>query len=314
MRSLTPQEIIERKERQGKPRKAFELVVKVNALLSAWSERVDTDEHLAEFIVVRLVTVLEVFARMAISEMVDSDAAQFSERAHVLVKDRKLDFLFADSISKEDLTIGDIVAHAVSISNLDGLLGTFKSLVPDLEDELRVSHSRWTEDEERFPLEPIIKDYKQTKLAIKRLFEVRHVLVHEMPAEKPYNDGDITDFCEAVASFVSACDWITVKLIEDTIPFTQTTMTRNAVANLTKAEEDLLDVLARAEAVDEIDNDKLGKSQDAWRTFAESDAELFAHQAEGGTLYPVLYAERLEEHLDARIGDLELLIEERHKA
>ncbi|MGO7265359.1 lysozyme inhibitor LprI family protein [Rhizobium johnstonii] len=314
MRSFTPQDIIARKERQGKPRKALELVAKVGDLRSAWTKRSDDDEHLAEFIIVRLVTILEVFARLVVAEMVDSDVPEFSERARALVKDRKLDFLFADSISKEDLTIGDIVAHAVSVNNLDGLLGILRTLLPDLEAELPVAHSRWTEDLDRFPLDPIIADYGQTKLAIKRLFEIRHVLVHEMPAERPFADDDIDGFCDAVSGFVSACDWVTVKLIEDTIPFTQATMTQNAVASVTEAEDELKEVLERASTIDAIDVGKLQASQDAWRAFAEKDAALFAHAAEGGTLYPVLYAQRLEEHVRYRIDDLVDLIEERHMA
>ncbi|MGO8088629.1 lysozyme inhibitor LprI family protein [Rhizobium leguminosarum] len=314
MKSLTPQEIIDRKRRQGKPRKATELVMQINDLRAAWARRPNDDRYLADLIIVRLVTVLEVFTRLIVAEMVDSDAPDFSERARNLVKDRKLDFLFADSISKEDLTIGDIVGHAISVSSLDSLLGALRALVPDLEMELLAAHSRWTEDLDRFPLDPIIKDYEKTKIALKRLFEIRHVMVHEIPAEKPFEDDDIEVFCEAVSNFVSGCDWMTVKLIEDTIPFTQTQMTHNAAASVAEAEEELKEILAQAATVGGIDASTLDRSQEAWRTFAENDAVLYAHVADGGTLYPVLYAGRLEELIRYRIDDLVEFIEERHKA
>lgn len=313
MKSLTPQEIIEWKKRQGKPRKATDLVAQVAEMRATWAGQHADERYLGDFIIVRLVTILEVFTRGVVAELVDSDVQEFFDRARNLVKDRKLDFLFADSIAKEELTLGDIVAHALSINNLDGLLAVFQALIPDLGRELPISHPRWAEEADAFPLEPIIKDYDQTKLSIKRLFEIRHVVVHEMPAELPYGREEIDRFCEAVSDFVSALDWLTVKLIENTIPYTQSRRTLSAVENVELAQGELQEVLKLAAAIEAIDGGKLQRSQEAWLDFAKRESELYAHKAEGGTLYPALYGERFEELIRYRIEDLVDFIEDRHK-
>lgn len=313
MKALTPQAIIEWKKRRGAPRNAVELVAQINELGSTWTERSPTDRYLGDFILVRLVTILEVFIRSSVAEMVDSDVPEFCERARALVRDRKLDFIFADSIVKEELSVGDIVAHAITVSNLDGLLMVLETLIPDLGRELPVSHARWTEDVGLFPLKAIIEDYGQTKQRLKRLFEVRHVVVHEMSAEPPYGDEEVIGFCESAAAFVEAADWLTVKLIEGTIPRTQDQMTANALDVLKEADEELERTLSKAVAHKDIDGDLLSRAQAAWREFAKCDAELHASRVAGGTLYPMLFASRMEQLTTYRIEDLVELIEQRNR-
>ncbi|THK36639.1 DUF1311 domain-containing protein [Ensifer sp. MPMI2T] len=313
MKALTPQAIIEWKKRRGAPRNAVELVAQINELRSIWVERSHTDRFLGDFILVRLVTIIEVFIRSSVAEMVDSDVPEFCERARALVKDRKLDFIFVDSIGKQELSVGDIVSHAISVSSLDSLLTVLETLIPDLGKELPLSHARWTEDAASFPLKPIIEDYGQTKERIKRLFESRHVVVHEMSAEPAYADDELIGFCEAAASFVEAADWVTVKLIEGTVPRTQDQMTANALDVLKAAEEELEQTFSKAASIAAIDGDLLERSQAAWRAFAECDAELHASRVEGGTMHSMLFASRMEQLTADRIDDLVDLIEQRDR-
>ncbi|MBX4883839.1 DUF1311 domain-containing protein [Rhizobium bangladeshense] len=227
------------------------------------------------------------------------------------MKDLKLDFIFADSVERQKLSPGDIVAHAISLSSIDAIMKVLTTLLPDAKEELRTSHRRWTEDQDGFPLEPIIEDIDTTMRLLSGIFTARHILVHELSSQRPYKDENVAEFCSAAAAFIEACDWITVKHIEGTIPFTQTQMMIDAVQSLEAAEEEVAGLLATIREIPGINLQLLEESQAAWEEFCKRDAAFFASFAEGGTLHPMLTAEWRQALAEERAESLEDFIESR---
>ncbi|MBB3352678.1 uncharacterized protein YecT (DUF1311 family) [Rhizobium sp. BK049] len=311
MKYLDPQQIIEWKERHGKPRRGSDLVSQISELAKAWEARPPGETFIGDHVVVRLATIVEVFVRSMVGQMVDSSEEVFAERSRLLVKDLKLDFIFADGIERQKFSPGDIVAHAISLSSVDAVMKVLTALLPNAKEELRTSHRRWTEDQERFPLEPIIKDIDATMRLLSGIFTARHILVHELSGQRPYGDEDVANFCSAAAAFIEACDWITVKHIEGTLPFTQTQMTMDAVQNLQAAEDEVASLLATIREIPGINLQLLEESQAAWEEFCKRDAAFFASFAEGGTLHPMLVAEWRQALADERAESLQEFIESR---
>ncbi|MGR9373877.1 lysozyme inhibitor LprI family protein [Rhizobium leguminosarum] len=311
MKYLDPQQIIDWKERHGKPRRGSDLVFQVSELAKAWDARPQGETFIGDHVVVRLATILEVFVRSMVGQMVDSSEEVFAERARLLVKDLKLDFIFADSIEKQKFSPGDIVAHAISLSSVEAIMKVLATLLPDAKEDLRTSHRRWTEDEHRFPLEPIIADIDSTLRLLSEIFTARHILVHELSGQRPYKDEDVAEFCRATAAFIEACDWVTVKHIEGTLAFTQTQMTIGAVQALEAAEEEVAGLLTRIREIPGINLQLLEESQAAWEEFSKRDAALFASFAEGGTLHPMLTAEWRLALAEERAESLEEFIQSR---
>jgi uncharacterized protein YecT (DUF1311 family) len=160
-------------------------------------------------------------------------------------------------------------------------------------------------------MDPIIKDVDGNLRRLGEIFTARHILVHELANQRPYRDEDIADFCSATAAFVEACDWITVKHIEGTIPYTQTQMTIDAVEKLGSSEKEVEELLTELKAIQGVNLQLLEDSQAAWEEFAKRDASFFASYAEGGSMHPMLMAEWLEVLTDERAGGLEEFIESR---
>ncbi|MBV7522121.1 lysozyme inhibitor LprI family protein [Ensifer sp. ENS12] len=311
MKYLDPQQIIDWKERHGKPRRASDLVSQVSELAKAWEARPQGETFIGDHVVVRLATILEVFVRSMVGQMVDSSEEIFAERARLLVKDLKLDFIFADSVERQKFSPGDIVAHAISLSSIDAIMKVLTTLLPDAKEELRTSHRRWTEDQDGFPLEPIIEDIDTTMRLLSGIFTARHILVHELSGQRPYKDENVAEFCSAAAAFIEACDWITVKHIEGTLPFTQTQMMIDAVQNLEAAEEEVAGLLATIREIPGINLQLLEESQAAWEEFCKRDAAFLASFAEGGALHPMLTAEWRQALAEERAESLEEFIESR---
>ena len=206
MRRSSYQQIIDWNARRGEHRRlGMELVAQIDALRA----EVDAITGLAplhlQFVPIRLVTILEVFLREVIAELVDGDEALF-ERAEKLVKGAKIDLAFAAHVNRRELTIGDFVAHAVSLNGVDGIMSIMDTLILGFAGRLKTAHPRWSEEAERWPLPPIVADYDATMAALARLFEVRHVLTHELPSGAVFDPGDLSGFIKATRTFVEATD------------------------------------------------------------------------------------------------------------
>jgi uncharacterized protein YecT (DUF1311 family) len=290
MRRSSYQEIIDWNARRGEHRRlGMELVAQIDALRA----EVDAITGIAplhlQFVPIRLVTILEVFLREVIAELVDGDEAVF-ERVDKLVKGSKIDLAFAAHVDRRELTIGDFVAHSVSLNGVAGIMNVMDALIGRFADRLQTVHPRWSEEAEEWPLPPIITDYDAVMGDLARLFEVRHVLTHELPSEIVFNSDELPDLIAAARTFVEATDWSVIEVLRGSVPRTQIAMNMTAGDNLRHEEEELETILKRAAALPGIDCDALHELQAAWIDFADKHAGLVASQVEGGSMYPLLWA------------------------
>lgn len=290
MRRPSYQQIIEWKARREEHRRfGAELVAQIDAL----GAEVGTIAELApthlQFVPIRLVTILEVFLREVIAELVDGDETTF-DRAEKLTKGAKIDLTFAAHVNRRELTIGDFIAHAVSINGLDGILGILDTLIPGFADKLKVVHARWSEESDNWPLPPIVTHYDTMMAALSRLFEVRHVLTHELPSEAVFDPEGIDAFIDATRTFVEGADWAVVEVLHGSVPRTQTAMNVAAGDDLRGQEEQLTAILEQVAALPGLDGGMLRDGQAAWADFADRQAAMVASQVDGGSMYPLIWA------------------------
>ncbi len=297
------EQILSWKNRRGQERLGAELHYEISNLRRLWEEKGEVSIDFADFIPMKLVTIIEVFIREIVRELVDY-GQPYIDRAEKLTKGSRIDFIFASHVHSRKLSIGDIVAHSISVNNPTQLISYFVTLIPDYVQRLKTSHTRWSEDRASWPLTPIIANYEITIAALARLFEIRHVVTHELPQEKSYNVAEIEGLIAASSDFLEATDWIVVHLTRGELPRTQTEMNFHAgseLENLTLQMDSLLD---RVRAKGEVNVDHLARSQEAWNVFAEREADLHASLVEGGSLYPTIWASAKADVTRQRIKDL----------
>ncbi len=149
---------------------------------------------------------------------------------------------------------------------------------------------RWATEVEQKPAEPIIADFENTAACLSRLFDVRHILCHEMPRRLPYSEGDIDGFLEEALRFTKALEEIITFEMFGRTPLTQTEMNVSAHETLKKKESELEGVLmdvkaeikrsgdAISERLRERDNkswlDCLEESQRKWLAYRDAHAEF----------------------------------------
>jgi uncharacterized protein YecT (DUF1311 family) len=222
-------------------------------------------------------------------------------RAEAFAKDAKIDFAFSEALQGRQVTIGDLVAHAMGVGSLAQMLSVFTTLLgSDFSD--RLSGAEKVEDGEFTAA--VLRNPDQTLRALDRLFQVRHIVVHELPAKTPYSEDEINDFLDAAMDFVVAAeDHLTFEL-EGVVPLTQSEMNAHAFAELEREREMLAQLLGQVEQLEDVDPSLLNTTQAAWTVFAEAEARLHANTVAGGSLEPLVRYSRLAELTRERTGHL----------
>src|SRR5580704_17768596 len=143
----------------------------------------DTDD----FYIIRSVTLLEVFTRSWVSQLIDY-GAPYSERSVDMKTEIKLDLALVKAIHGRVITMGDLIAHNISINSFGQVCSHFKTLLgEELFTLLKDAASSMTvadlirETGKHKETPPIIANPEKMRRSLVRLFEVRHILCHELP-------------------------------------------------------------------------------------------------------------------------------------
>jgi uncharacterized protein YecT (DUF1311 family) len=251
---------------------------------------------------------MEVYVRETVREAIDSDP-KYAERTEPLAKNFKFDFSLIKSLHGQLVSLGDIIAHSIPISSLDHILSSYEILFPGFRKKLPESRERWTEDQNIQSLPLILADAERTLSVIRRIFEVRHIVTHEIPRERPYVLEEIAEFFTSTRDFLSATDWILIGETKGDVPRTQMAMNLSAGEDLDLVTREMQEALAEVRARGEIEEKRLAASQTAWEVYADTEATLHASLVEGGSMYPLIWAASKAEVTRERLNRLRWWLE-----
>jgi hypothetical protein len=96
-----------------------------------WEERrLNGPDELDGLLPARIVTLIEVFARSWIEQLIDHDAP-YLERSANLKVEIKYDFAVATSLHGRSISVGQLIAHNVSLSDLASIVSVFNIFLDD---------------------------------------------------------------------------------------------------------------------------------------------------------------------------------------
>lgn len=296
-------EILEIKERSGRHRRrTFKWDLERLGQMRA-DERGD-QELLDELIPARIVTLLEVFVRTWIEELVDK-GAPYVERAASLKAEIKYDFAIARSLHGGVVTVGQLIAHSISLNRLEAIFAVFETLLGvNFLDELgRVRRRSITET----PIGPIIEELPVLRRSLGRLFELRHILVHELPAKRPFESAEIGEFVEAAQKFVEAADEIINTILYGEYPLTQAEMNTASGADFLAADEELSNLCKEIARMST--SDTIFAVQEHWQEFRRMEADRQTEKFGRGTIRPTIRNVISQDLTRARIAELKRWLE-----
>lgn len=290
-------------------------------LKSQWTKTGKNEGSTPDFYVIRAVTLLEVFTRSNIAELIDH-GMEYANRAIELSKNLKMDFALVQGIQGRAITLGDIVAHNVSVNSFGQMLGHFETLLDKkpLRRLLADTVDRWATEIEKKPSEPIIRDFDVLARSLTRLFEIRHVLCHETPRKAVYAVDDVDDFLNEAVRFAKALEEVLTFEMFGLVPLTQTEMNIAASENLRKKEHELKQLLSDirakvkvfddarlpsgAQRADGSGLDCLDDAEEKWLSYRNAQCEFDTHLNRGGTIRPTLWAGEATRLTEIRIAEL----------
>lgn len=240
----------------------------------------DGNGLIAEFVPIRLVTILEVFIRNVIELLLYADDEK-KRRAQALLKSIKFDFLLTEALESGQLTLASIDAHEVHIQTLPAIVHIFDVLLADdFWEVMQQTRLVIAEDDGSFVQEPIIEDIDALKKELTRLFEVRHVLTHELPHSKAVNRDDIKRMIEASRKFVTALGQIQQDNEWWNNPRNIAEYEEQMRGFLAESQSKLNDAVQQLIAFDQSCRELVEKAQNAWQQFIGHQAELEADRNE----------------------------------
>ena len=311
LRKLDSTNIAEWKKRRGHLNEStFDIERQIAEIRSAL--QVSSDQYLKEFAIMRSATCLEVFIRESLKKLVDA-GSPYLEAAEPLAKRVKVDLVLASEIIGSKFSIGDLIAHSVSINSVGDLVSHLSLLIDHFIPKLKEAHPYWNEEQRSWPLEPIIDDYDLLMSNLKSLFEVRHILTHELAETAAVDPLDIDCVLKSAAEFVSACEWVIIHELYGAVPRNQLTMNLHAQGGLDDNASELDQTLLEAANLADLDSTLLNESQKQWELFADKEASWIASEVQGGTMYPMMWAEaksQLVKERETRLRQLIQLYEE----
>lgn len=274
-----------------------------------------------DFYVIRAVTLLEVFTRRNLAGLVDHDR-RFTDRALNLSQQIKIDLALVRDVQGRVITLGDILAHSVSVNSFDQIVGYFETLLGrSIRPLLEKAVDRWSTEVEKTSAGPIISDFDALARCLTRLFEVRHILCHEAPRESVYGDSDVEEYLDNAIRLAKALHEILTFERFGLVPLTQTDMNIAADEDLKKTQDEMNRLfgqirarvkdadrrLASSGGTDADDNwlSHLTDAQEKWLLFRNAHCEFQTYLNRGGTIAPLLWAQEANRLTQLRIADLE---------
>tara|TARA_R110000868_G_scaffold409882_3_gene696344 strand:+ start:2263 stop:3204 length:942 start_codon:yes stop_codon:yes gene_type:complete len=279
-------------------------IQEIRALVDGWNG--DVFRAPPQFIVIRIVTILEVFTRDWAAQIIDAGEPYVSRGADLVKGPLKIDFALAQALVGKQLSFGELVSHELTVNAIGDIDRIFSGLLAtSLFQHLQGVVDRWAITVGGKPTPPLMPEPDWVRATLARLFKQRHIFVHELPEDQDVGAPGLDGYIRAASQFVNAADEAFNTLLHGDYPLTQLEMNEAAATDARKAKEALAGVLNALDPAGK-DND-LQASQAAWESFRDRQAEFRSgiNRPLPGSVAPMLYSSEVEKLTRARIEQLE---------
>ena len=301
-------ELIALKKRSGRRGGRFPDGNDIGRLREAWANCTGSKELFASLLPARLVTLIEIFCRYWVQKLIEH-GSPYDERAIDLKISIKYDLPLVRSLHGRTISLGFLISNNVPLSEIATIASIFSTLLQtDFFKWLSNARYRTLLEHEPDGGGPIVEDIDKLKRTLARIFEVRHILIHEFPEKVPFEIAEISEMIDAVGIFLCAADEGFTQLLYGLYPINQQDMNRKAAEECNAIEEELdrlVDDVAK-----KSESDTIRQVQQDWRAFAEAEAHRTAEGFTGGTAYPLFYCTALKVLASDRLRQLQTWAEE----
>lgn len=286
-----------------------ELVFRRFALEQAFKQRDEANVEFLRYVPVALVACYEGFFRLAVKEFIDT-GSPYLERAAKLSGGMKFDFEMLTILHNKKFTIGEVIAHNLSWSNLANINANMSPLMDsDFLTELRSVYNRVDHEVHGSPKTPILSEPDVTYKYVERLFELRHVICHEIASGFEFSPDELEACYSHGVRFLDAAIELINCTLQPDAPLTQADINASAISRREAAQQSLLDLIQEYQSMlDESRVTAFLAVNEAWENYVELASQFDADRAKGGSIWPTLYSGAAERLTRERIHYLQDLL------
>jgi hypothetical protein len=300
------QEIADIRQRKRFGPAMAELPFRLFALETAFKEHDKSKVELTRYFPVALIACVEGYFRIAIKDLIDS-GEPFLTNAEKPASSIKLDFTVLRAVHGKAITVGELVAHGVSLSRLEHIENVLSNLLGfGFLQTLRSTTDRWAHEVRGEPPKPILSNPDEVFANVARTFELRHIICHEIASAYEIDTDEVGRCFESCVSFLRSADELLSETLHPGAPLTQTDM--NIAAGESLAEKKATLATAVAELRSRLQPQELvafDESQSSWQSYCDAWSDFVAgERTSSGTIWPLIYAGAAESVVVKRIEEL----------
>lgn len=266
-------------------------------LARAFAHREQADPEFRRYFPVTLVALIEGFFRLVVKEFVDA-GTPYLDRVAKFTTSVKFEYEILKSLQGKKITLGELIAHSLPWNNLAQVNANLSALIDkDFLTELRTVSRRRPNEVLGGHKPPLLSDPDTTLRNVERLFELRHIICHEIASGFEVLSDEIDDcYCHSTL-FLDASSELISDVLNPNAPLTQGEINAEAGRRSDAAQREL-DALNQ-KLLENLDNSRANEYTSvnkAWQNYIELASKFEADWAKGGSIWPTLYsgaAERL---------------------
>jgi uncharacterized protein YecT (DUF1311 family) len=300
------QEIADIRRRRRFNSAIAELPLRLFALENSFEKLDKSDNELIRYFPVALVACIEGYFRVAIKDLIDV-GEPFLGHAEKLASTVKIDFSLLRAVHGKNITVGELIAHGVSISRMEHIDNALSGLLGvGFLQKLRTTTDRWDHEIRGKPLTPILTNPDEVFACVVRMFELRHIICHEIASAYEIDGDEVSRCFEGCISFLRAADELISEAMYPGAPLSQADMNIAAGEKLAHAKEELEEEIKKAKSKLVAEQISLfDEAQAKWEAYCDAWSEFFAEErVSGGSMWPLIYASTANELVVRRIEEL----------
>lgn len=283
----------------------------LRALVHDWERAACRSNVPRPYIIIQLVTILEVFTREWVAQIIDAGGCYTSRAADLVKGALKIDFVMAQALVGKQVTFGELISHDISVNGIADIDAIFSRLLDKpIFSHLGTRVDVWpydTDSSERL----IMPDPVSTKAELAQLFETRHILVHELPLAHDLPEETVSKYLQAAYGFVRAANDAFLALMYGESVMVQNAAQVEASLKAEAASDELINLLAKVDP--DHEDERLQAVQAAWERYSRLQAGYRSgvDLPDRGSLSPIIYATEMERLTRKRIEEVEWFINKR---
>ena len=282
--------LLEIKKYLGRDKHFYDVLYELRGLVDIYKE---TDElQKFEYVPVKIVACFQEFFRGKYKEIMDDPKFRGRIRNVKALKNIGYDFDILGAFQDNEITLGDYLSYLIPCSRVETIDDTISQL-------LNINFLNKIKEK--------ASNYSELLQSINDIFDLRHMYCHEISAADDLNYDRIKVYVNDAYYFLSLANDV---IIEEQFPNSAKTtiekMIKETTEEFKRVDEDLKSLIEEIRAL-QMEGDLCSNSLDyieSWKLYRKSKAKSEASLTEGGSIYPVVYAQSMINTTNALMKEL----------